>query len=159
MGIYCIYRAYHKKEHVYRNLHAKTNSTIEKNRLARSKYLVVNCQINLKAWFSYVPGISDSQLQLFSFKQCMLCDLSKTPHAHETTKSSINTLNMYTFTNSIIHFYLKIYLGERFSTSLFRTMSYYIIKTLSFLEQMDRDRKRRNGEIKLVIDNTTNNEN
>ena len=61
MGIYCIYRAYHKKEHVYRNLHAKTNSTIEKNRLARSKYLVVNCQID-------VVGISNSQLQLFSFK-------------------------------------------------------------------------------------------
>ena len=66
---------------------------------------------------------------------------------------------MYTFTNSIIHFYIKIYLGDMFSTSLFRTMSYYIIKTLSFFEQMDRDRKRRNGEIKLVIDNTTNNEN
>ena len=54
---------------------------------------------------------------------------------------------MYTFTNSIIHFYMKIYLGDRFSTSLI------------FLEQMDRDRKRRNGEIRLVIDNTTNNEN
>ena len=89
----------------------------------------------------------------------MLFDLLKTPHAHETTKSSINTLNMYTFTNSIIHFYMKIYLGDRFSTSLIRMMSYYIIKTLSFLEQMDRDKKRRNGEIKLVIDNATNNEN